>query len=329
MMTPILAAAGFVAGILASALFSGLETGTYVLNKIRLDLRCAKGDRQALRLRRALDRSGAMLAALLVATNAAHYWVTALAVLLLTRSGVGNAEGITTLIVTPTMFVLGEIVPKNLFRVAGETLTYRLSGVLAVLTALCRWTGLAAVLSAVSGVAVRLMPGKPPDDATVLEPRRRVHHILSEGYAHGVLSGYQSQVAQRVVALRSTRIDEVMVPRHRVVSVSSACSRELFVEVLRDYPYSRLVVWGASQADVVGVVNVYDVLLDPDPTAGPAAHMTGPIRLASTLNVTEALLTLQRARRSIGVVVDAHDQFVGIVTLKDLVEEIVGELEAW
>ena len=208
MMTPILAAAGFVAGILASALFSGLETGTYVLNKIRLDLRCAKGDRQALRLRRALDRSGAMLAALLVATNAAHYWVTALAVLLLTRSGVGNAEGITTLIVTPTMFVLGEIVPKNLFRVAGETLTYRLSGVLAVLTALCSWTDLAAVLSAVSGVAVRLMPGKPPDDATVLEPRRRVHHILSEGYAHGVLSGYQSQVAQRVVALLESRLRE-------------------------------------------------------------------------------------------------------------------------
>jgi CBS domain containing-hemolysin-like protein len=250
-------------------------------------------------------------------------------VLLLTRSGVGNVGSIATLIVAPTVFVLGEIVPKNIFRIAGETLMYRLSGLLLALTNLCRWTGLAAVLSAVSNVAIRLMPGKAPDDATVLEPRRRVHTILSEGYAHGVLSSYQSQVAQRVVALRLTRIDEVMVPRHKVVSVSSACSRELFIEVLRDYPYSRVILWGTSQADVVGVVNVYDVLFDPDPAATPAAHMTPPIRLASALNVTEALLTLQRARRSIGVVVDAHDRFVGIVTLKDLVEEIVGELEAW
>ncbi|MFW6153921.1 MAG: CNNM domain-containing protein [Planctomycetota bacterium] len=328
-VTGILGAAGFVAGVLASALFSGLETGTYVLNKMRLDLRCAKGDRRAVHLRGALDRPPAMLGGLLIANNAANYWVTALAVLLLARAGVGHVEGLTTLVVTPTLFVLGEIVPKNLFRVAGEALTYRLGGVLVALTNLCRWTGLAAVLAAFSRAIIRLMPGRPEVAAAALEPRRRVHTLLAEGYAHGVLSGYQSQVAQRVVQLRSTRIGEVMVPRHQVVSVPRGCSRRRFLEVLRGHPYSRLVVWGDSPADVVGVVNVYDVLLDPDPDAAPSAHVAPPLRLAATLNVTEALLTLQRARRTMGIVVDDRDRFVGIVTLKDLVEEITGELEAW
>ncbi len=328
-VTLILAAAGFIAGILASALFSGLETGTYVLNKMRLDLRCAKGDRRALRLRGALDRPSAMIGGLLIANNAANYWVTALAVLLLTRGRVANVEGLTTLVVTPTVFVLGEIVPKNLFRVAGETLTYRLSVVLVGLTNLCRWTGLSAVLAAFSRAIIRLMPGRGEIAAAALEPRRRVHAILAEGYAHGVLSGYQSQVAQRVVQLRSTRIGEVMVPRHQVVSIPRTCSRARFMEVLRHHPYSRLVVWDTSPADVAGGVNVYDVLLDPDPAATASAHVTPTLRLASTLNVTEALLTLQRARRALGIVVDARDRFVGIVTLKDLAEEIVGELEAW
>lgn len=330
-MTPalILVIAGFAAGVLASALFAGLETGTYVLNKARLELRIAHGDRRARRLGRALSRPQDMLAALLIATNASHYWVTALAVLMFTQSGVGKPQLYTTMIVTPLLFVLGEMVPKNLFRVAGETLTYRLGFVVAALMGVCRWTGLSALVAAISRAVLWLMPGRPETSTAALEPRQRLHSFLSEGHAHGVLSEYQSRMAHRVVAMPLTTIREVMVPRANVVSIPVDCTRERFIETLSGHNFSRLAVWRDTPDNVIGIVNVYDVLYDDDSNAAPATHMAEPLKLAERDNVSGALLTLQRAHRSIGVVTDEKDRFVGIVTLKDLVEEIVGELEAW
>jgi len=321
--------AGFAAGVLASALFAGLETGTYVLNKVRLELRIARGNRGAGRLARALSRPQDMLAALLIANNASHYWVTGLAVLLFTEGGARNPEFCTTLVVTPLLFVLGEMVPKNLFRVAGETLTYRLGWIVTALMWVCRWTGLSALVAAISRAVLWLMPGEPETPAAALEPRQRLHSFLSEGHAHGVLSEYQSRMAHRVVALRSTMVREVMVPRPEVVSIPVDCTRERFVETLSGHNYSRLLVWRGAPGTVVGIVNVYDVLYDADNDAAPAGHVAEPLKLPERMSVAEALLTLQRAHRSIGVVVDDKARFVGIVTIKDLVEEIVGELEEW
>jgi len=325
----ILTIAAFAAGVLASALFAGLETGTYVLNKVRLELRIARGDRRAGRIGRALSRPQDMLAALLIATNASHYWVTALAVLMFATGGARNPQVLTTMVVTPLLFVLGEMVPKNLFRVAGETLTYRLGWVVTALMGLCRWTGLSALITGISRAVLRLTPGKPEPSVAALEPRQRLHSFLSEGHAHGVLSEYQSRMAQRVVALRSTTIREVMVAQPDVVSVPIDCSRERFDQTLAGHNFSRLPVWRDTRGNVIGIVNVYDVLYDDDPDATPARHLSEPLWMSERTSVADALLTLQRAHRPIGVVCDDRDRCVGIVTLKDLVEEIVGELEEW
>ncbi len=322
-------AAAFLTGVLASALFAGMETGVYVLNKVRLELRTARGDHSAGRLSRALGRPQEMLGALLIANNASLYVVTALTVVLFTRAGSGNPQLYTTMVVTPLLFVLGEMLPKNLFRVAGETLTYRLSWLLTGLMFVCRWLGLSLLITGLSRVILAMMPGRPVGAPKALEPGQRVRAFLSEGHAHGVLSGDQAEIALRVVGLRSTTVRDVMIPATHVVSVPLDCTRERFMEVLAGHNFSRLVVWRGKPSIIVGVVNVYDVLYDIDETATPAKHMAKPIGLQQTISVAEALLTLQRARRSIGVVNDARGKFVGIVTIKDLVEEIVGELEAW
>ena len=154
-------AAAFCAGVLASAVFAGMETGIYVLNKVRLELRTARDDHAAKRLSRALGRPQEMLGALLIANNASLYLVTALTVVLFTRAGSGNPHLYTMMVVTPLLFVLGEMLPKNLFRVAGETLTYRLSWLLAGLMFVCRWLGLTLLITGLSRVILAMMPGRP------------------------------------------------------------------------------------------------------------------------------------------------------------------------
>lgn len=324
-----LVAAGITVCLVGSAVFSGLETGVYVLNKPRLELRAAGGNRAARRLRRAVERPQEMLAAILIANNTVNFLISTGAVAIFVLLEVSHADIYTTAVVSPLLFVLGEVVPKNVFRVASETLTYRLSGVLTWTIRLTRWVGLNPLVSAFSRLVVRLWHGRPGGAADALEPHQRVGAMLAEVHAQGVLTLFQSRMANRVIRAGSIPLAEVMVPRDRAVSVPRDCTREEFERVVRRHEFTRLLVCGDEPGSVLGVVNVHDVLCDPDPAAPPARHLESPIRLPHGLDVAKALRTLQRARRPLGLVIDDAGRPLGIVTIKDLVEEIVGDLAAW
>jgi CBS domain containing-hemolysin-like protein len=321
-----LAFAGLLAGLVAAAVYAGLETGVYVLNRVRLELRAAQGDRAAARLARALARMREMLAALLVGNGAAAYLVTLSVVALLKLAGVPRVGLYTMLVAGPLLFTLGQVLPKNLFRVAGETLTYALSGVVTATMQAARWTGISPVLMLLGRAILWLPPGARTDWAGA-DPRQRIATMLAEGHAQGVLTPIQSHIANRVVSLRSTRIREVMVPLARVAGIPIGCSRERFWRALAGLRHSRLTVWRDRPSNIVGILNVYDVLFDEDPNARPADHVMEPIRLLDQLSISQAMVTLQRAHQSMGLVVNAMDRLVGIVTVQDLIEEIVGELE--
>ncbi len=314
-------------GLVGSAIFSGLETGTYVLNKMRMELRASHGDGRARRWHDLLSRPQEMLGTLLVANNAVNYMVTAGAVGLLTLADTRQQELLTTLLVTPTIFVLGEIVPKNLFRLAAERLVYPLGGLLLSTRLLVRWTGLGPLVTGFATLTLRLW--QRGGRGRLIEPRQRVQALLAEGHAHGALSLAQSRMASRVMRTGETTIREVMVPLSRVVSIPADCSRERFVQTLAGHEFSRLPAWQGQPDRVVGILNIYDVLYDEDPSARPAQHLRPPVVMQPDWDLARALVTLQRAHRAMGLVVDGKGRALGIVTMKDLVEEIVGELEAW
>ncbi len=316
-------------GILASAAFSGLETGTYVLNRVRLDLRAAHGDRQALRIKRLLSRPQELLTALLIATNTANFAVTTVTVSLFAMAEIDSADLLTTLLVAPVLFVLGEVVPKNLFQRTGETLTYRLAWLASGATLICRWTGLAPLLTAFSRGLIWLWGGADRRAADPAGPGHRVRALLAEGHAHGVLTTFQSQMADRVVGLPNTTVAEVMVPLGNVAAIAADCSPERFRDAVADHNYSRLPIWRGKPGNVVGIVNIYDVLWDTDPATPPADHARAPITVDRGADVAAALFALRRSRRAMGIVIDDDGTCVGIITIKDLVEEIVGELGAW
>lgn len=326
----VLAVAGLLLGLLGSATFAGLETGVYVLNRVRLELRAAQGSRQAARLAWALGRPQELLTALLAGTNASVYLVTLSTVALFEMAGAGHVDLYATAVATPLVFTLGQMFPKNLFRVAGETLTYRLSAVIPWVMWVTRWLGISPVLMAFSRAILWLSsPGRRRVDQSLVEPRQRVAALLAEGRAHGVLTPFQSHLAHRVVSLRSTRVRDVMVELARVASIPAGTSRERFMQALPALRHPRLPVWKDRPANIVGIVNIYDVLFDENPQAAPADHVVEPIRVLDQLNVSEALVALQRAGQPMGLVVNAMDRLVGIVTIRDLLDEIIGELEEW
>ena len=315
-----------VAGTGFCGLYCGLETGIYVLNKIRLDLRAETGSRQARILRAQLANPGRLLAVLLVGTNVAGYIATFGVSAMFVLAGAGHrAEWYTLAVTTPMLFILSESVPKNVFRQAAERLVYRLAWLLVASSVLFRACGLAPLVRGFAWLMTHLARLRRRGDPAWHQ--RSLDAIMAEGAASGVLTHYQSDMARRVVNITEVTLARVMVPMSRAVTAPQDVSAEQFPQRLRGHDYSRLPLLDAH-GHVVGVVDIYDVLTDPSHPS-PAEKMTPPFVLPATMNVPDALYRMQRARAAMIIVEDADGRHVGLATAKDLVEEIVGELAAW
>ncbi len=322
---------GLVLALVFSALASGVETGVYCLDHVRLRVACEQREPAALRLERLVRNPQAVVISALVGTNIADYIATACVVALLLRAAIheGRAELYATVIATPLVLVFGGIIPKDWFRRESNRLMARLSGPVLLWVRLMQAVGVVAALRALPRAILRwLAPGRVEVEPDLLPSRARTLHLLREGAARGGLTRVQRDLIERVLNLSSVRVSDVMIHRNRAVLVPQDISREDFLRIARMAHFSRLPTYRGDPRHIVGIVNVYDVLTDRDSTP-VAAHARPPVTLAEYVNVSAALLKLQRARETMAVVLDRTGNCVGILTVKDLVEEIVGDLEVW
>ncbi|MCK4275645.1 MAG: DUF21 domain-containing protein [Phycisphaerae bacterium] len=315
----------FVVSVLAGAFYAGIETGIYVLNKIRLDLAAESGDRSAILLRRHLRNPNNLLTVLLVGTNISGYVATFAVTTMFVLGGYGeSAEWLTLAAATPVLFIFRESVPKNVFQRLGEKLTYRLGWVLGASSVLLNACGLAPLVKGFAWGLMRL--SRSPDrrgGAGQTLPAR----LVAEGYASGVLTQSQSRMADRVMRIGHVTLGDVMIPMDKVVQAPQDAGREQLLELIREQNYSHLPLLN-QDGKVVGILDTYDVLADETKTA-PSNLAAAPVVLDASLTVTDALYRMQAARAVIAVVQDDGGKDVGIVTIKDLIEQIVGELTDW
>ncbi|MEW6198299.1 MAG: CNNM domain-containing protein [Planctomycetota bacterium] len=329
-MTAALLILGLAAALVLSGISSGSETGLYCLNRVRLRVAAEQGDSASRRLENLLRRPEDLVILALLGTNIADYLATACVAALLLRAAVsaGMTEFYATAISTPLILVYGGIIPKDWFRRESNRLMARLSGVLWLALRTARATGIVALLRGVTHLVYRGVA--PPNAPPVSEflPRAHTLHLLREGAARGGLTPVQRDLIERVLNLSGVRVADVMIPLSRAATVPHDIPRDDFLRIARMAHFSRLPVYRGQPRRIIGIVNVYDVLTDPEHRP-ILTHARPPVALTEPAPVPEALLQLQRTRQSMAVVVDRAGLCVGILTLKDLVEEIVGDLEVW
>ncbi|MHC4107138.1 MAG: CNNM domain-containing protein [Planctomycetota bacterium] len=200
-----------IVGVSLSALYSGLETGIYTINRVRLVVLANRHDRAAKRLQLETDRPNRLLGTLLVGNNVANYMGTygVAAILDSLAFTPGQAIVINAGLLVPLLFVFGETLPKDLFRTHTDRWTYRLSGVLVLSRWLFTACGLLPVVRATGAVAGRVL-GTAPDAAA--SARQHISQLIKEGVGVGVLSEAQTTLADRALALRDRTVSAEMVP---------------------------------------------------------------------------------------------------------------------
>jgi CBS domain containing-hemolysin-like protein len=315
-------------GLTLSALFSGLETGAYSVNRVRLHVRSHHGDRAARQLSALLHRPTTLLATLLIGNNIANYMGTAGVTVLLESGDMTQWQVVlaNVLIVTPVLFVFGETLPKDLFGAYADRLMYRFAPMLRFCRVLFTWTGLLPLIElfgAAVGAVLRM-----PRAGMAFHPRRYMTMLVREGVGEGLLSDEQSVIVERVLQLSSRRVRDVMVRWANVKTVRVSDPPSVLWDLAHQTRYSRFPVIDAA-GKIVGVVHLYDALLHERTSCPPIKElMQPPTTLDANLPLRDCLTRLQQSHLPLAVVVQ-NGQPVGAVTVKDLIEPITGELARW
>lgn len=312
-------------GIVLSAIFSGLEIALYTINRVRLTVRAARGVRSARWLRAEMQDSGRTLATLLLGNNIANYAGSFGIAALLAGWGFTAAETIflNAAILIPVLFVFGETLPKDLFRLHTDRWSYRWAGFLRSVRVLLTWVGLLPIVRAFGAVLQKLMGGA----ATSGLRTQYVSQLIKEGVGAGVISETQTTLADRALALRQRTVAAEMIAWANVVSAPLTLGPHERDGLLRKRDFSRFPVVDAD-GRVVGLLSLIDAALHRDRSTGDL--MTDPFFLPPTMPVREAMRDMRARRHTMAIVGDPESpRPLGIVTLKDLVEPLIGDLAAW
>ncbi len=320
--------------VFLSAVFSGLETGIYRLSRLRLRLGEEKGDLKYVLLGRAMRDASALLLTLLVANNLVNYLATSgVTYLFLTVTPDHTAELLATLLTAPLLFVFAESVPKNIFLYRADVVTPYLGPFLYVVHKALTWSGIVPLLGLVSRLFARLIGAPaPPRQVVASSGTHHVRTILRDTREEGLLSHIQTEMLDRVVNIPTLRLNDVMVSMSRVQAIPIPTDRGALLEELRKHAFTRLLVWRDQPSNIVGFVNVYDALAHEEPLQGMESVLTPVRSLDAETLVTDAIEVLRREQVKMILVTrrrGAKETPVGIVTMKDLVEELMGELAEW
>lgn len=319
----------FLVGAFGSALFSGCETGLYVLNRVRLKLRVEAGERSALALQGELDNSARLLVNLLIGNNMMNQLASfaAASLFALLHIGAWLEIVITAVVLTPILFVFCETLPKELFRSHSDRWTYRLAPVLRAARLLFTVTLLAPVISVLSSAVIRLTGQDRTEVAERQQERERreVGMLLKEGAGAGLLTDRQVTLLDRALSLRDLTVETEMVPWSRVVLTDADADTQTVTRQAGGNYFTRLPAIDRV-GRVVGLVNTLDAHLNPQAPVRKFLEPTAHISPETTIR--EALRQMAQQRAAMAIV-ERGGKPVGIVTVKDLVEPLVGELAAW
>ena len=317
---------GIVFFSLCAAFFAGIETGIYVTNRIRLQFKAYAGDRFARTASNLIKDSQNTITATLIGTNLGVFFATLICTRLCMKSFGHYAELVSTAILSPILFVFAEVIPKNAFTRASDRLFYPLSPLLSAsktvfMPAIVLFGAITRAIARMFGITLE----KKESPFT----REKFESFILEGSEEGIISEYQNLMAKNILEINNLKVTSSFIGLSKCVMAERSSMAEDIYELARASKYTRIPVFEKERTNIIGIINIFDLYLGGGKEKVPEEVLREAVHLSTELDVAAAFLELRRKRNPMGIVVDEDKKAVGIITLKDIVEEIVGELSVW
>ena len=314
-----------VALIVCSAFFSSSETGMMSLNRYRLKHLSKKGNQSARRAERMLGRPDRLLGTILVGNNIVNILAASLATIVAVRIWGDAGIAVATVALTVVILIFGEITPKTLAALRPEAIAFRVSGPLAVLQRLLY--PIVWLCNTLSNGLLRLL-GITLENAQAAQLSADELRTVVNEASLGITPRRQNMLLS-ILDMERMTVNDIMVPRNEAYGIDLDDDMPTILEQLRTSHHTRLPVYRGDINNVTGIVHMRAIarLLSHNELTKDKliASCEDPYFIPENTPLHTQLLNFQKHKRRIGFVVDEYGDVIGLVTLEDILEEIVGE----
>ena len=308
--------------VILSAYFSATETAFTSLNRIRLKSKADGGNRRAALALRLVDQYDNLLSTILVGNNIVNLSASSLATVFFTEGlRLQNGAVISTVVITIVVLVFGEVSPKSLAKEYPESFAMFSAPIMRVLMVVL--TPVNILFGLLKKLLSKLV--HKSDDSGITE--EELVTMVDQAESEGGLDQHESKLIRSAIEFNDMEVDEILTPRVDIVAVEDTDSMEDIAQAFAESGYSRLPVYHEDIDDIIGVIHEKDFhaaryrgIDDMKAFTGPMLYTTGNTKISELLRI------LQREKAHMVVVVDEYGGTEGLVTLEDIVEELVGEI---
>lgn len=316
---------GIVIGLLVlSAVFSLAETAMADVSKIRIRGLAEAGDKQAQMLMKVFERHGKMINTILICDTAANLAAAILMTLLVTTHFGRQYVWAGAVPAAFLVLILGEIAPKTAAALYAEKLSLALAkpvyGLMVLFTPVLF---LVEKLSNLVLLLFRINPKKKPEAITEEDLRT----IVEVGHEEGVIESDEKKMIYNVFDFGDSVAKDIMVPRTDMACIDAEATYEEFMEVVREQMYTRYPVYEETTDHVIGIINIKDVLLaERRQEFCIRDYLREPYYTYEYMKTADLMVEPRKTQNNIAIVLDEYGATAGLITLEDMLEEIVGEI---
>ena len=312
-----------IALLFAAAYFALAETAFASVSRSRIRTLVDRGDARAERAQAVLDDFDRAITTILIGTNIAHLSIASLVTVAVTRRWGLSAVSLSTLITTLAVFFAGEMLPKSIAKKYSETLSLAMAGSLQFFIKL--FSPVSALLTRIGEAASRLTRGEPELSVTEDE----LYDIIEDMTEEGTLDEDQGDLISSALQFGDVTVESILTPRVDLEAIDIGRSHDEILNQIKAQNHSRLPVYEGSIDNIIGILQIRRFIktyLRDRETLDVRALLDEPLFLHQSTNIDEVLPIMTKARMNIAVITDNYGGTLGIVTVEDILEELVGEI---
>jgi len=310
--------------LILSGFFSSAETALTTVNKVRIRSLVEEGNKRAATTQKILDRYSKMLSTILIGNNIVNISASSLATTLAIKLWGNFAVGIATGVLTLLVLLFGEIIPKNLAMLYSEKISLSYCNIIYFLMNV--FTPIIYMIDGLSALIMKLLHIDPNKKMSIMT-ESELKTYVDVSHEDGVIESEEREIIYNVFDFSDAVAKDVMIPRIDMVTVSLDTDYKDLLKVFRESMYTRIPVYEEDKDNVIGLVNIKDFILVTDEAHFRIkdiireAHYTYEFKKTADL-----MMEMREKTTNVAFVLNEYGSTVGMITLEDLLEEIVGEI---